>query len=216
MNNILLTPLVKKLLLLNIAVFILDLFVSSIGELFSLYHPHNVHFYPFQFFTYMFLHANPMHLIFNSLPLIFLGPLLETFLGEKRFLFLYIVCGIGAALIHTGIYHIELTREVERLSLELPPRAHWDRINNSTGCMVGASGAIFGMLMACLMYFPEKELRIFFLPFPIKIKYIVPLYALCELFMGIEKIENDNVAHFAHLGGMVFAYLIIKYWRTYP
>jgi len=213
MNNIQLTPLVKKLLLLNIFVFILRLFFSQIIELFSLYHPTNVHFYPFQFFTYMFLHADPMHLIFNSLPLVFLGPLLEIFLGEKKLLVLYFVCGIGAALLHTGIFHIELTREVERLSLEYDPSVLWDNINNSYGRMVGASGAVFGLLMACFMYFPEQQLRLLFIPFPIRIKHLVPVYAFIELFMGIEKIQNDNIAHFAHLGGMVFAYIVIKYWQ---
>ena len=146
--------------------------------------------------------------------MVFFASYLENLLGEKKFLLLYLVCGIGAGLLHTGVHHLELVRHIERYSLDYTPSEQWDYYNHNYAYMLGASGATFGILMASAMFFPDMSIFIFLLPVPIKMKYLVPIYAFIELYSGVKKVEGDNVAHFAHLGGMIFAFLIIKYWQN--
>jgi membrane associated rhomboid family serine protease len=120
------------------------------------------------------------------------GKVLESVLGSKRFFILYILSGLGAAILQLFIY-----------SLQGIP----------TG-MVGASGAVFGILIAFGMMFPNVELMFLFVPFPIKAKYLIPIYAVLELFFGIANFSGDNIAHFAHLGGAVVGFVLIKIWKS--
>lgn len=188
-------------------------------------------FYPFQLFTYMFVHANFMHLFFNMFALFMFGGLLERNLGSSRFLIYYITCGLGAGLIQEGIYAIILDKYetlldpiwLQKIQTEGagiikqgmnyvdPTAANYNLLlNNAT---VGASGAIYGVLLAFGMFWPNMPLYFFFIPVPIKAKWMVAGYAAIELLMGIQNRAGDNVAHFAHLGGMVFGLILILYWR---
>ena len=143
------------------------------------------HFY--QFFTYMFLHGSFMHIFFNMFALWMFGYVLENFWGSRRFLFYYLVCGVGAGL----------------CNLLVPG---W-------GITVGASGAVYGILLAFGMTFPNERIYLYFL-MPIKAKWFVIGYAALELMEGL--FRADGVAHFAHLGGMLFGLLLILYWRKHP
>lgn len=174
-------------------------------------------FHIYQLFTYMFMHANITHIFFNMFALWMFGRIVESVWGAKRFLFYYLACGIGAGLIQEcvqsisyaaqglGSYDFVMT-EYGRITMDT-------YLNNWT--TVGASGAIYGILLAFGMLFPEERIFIFPLPVPVKAKWFVILYAVLELSLGLG-MPGDSVAHFAHLGGMLFGFLIIRYWRTHP
>lgn len=155
-------------------------------------------FKPYQFFTYMFMHdtGGIVHIFFNMFSLWMFGSLLERVLGSKRYLFYYISCGLGAALTQ------ELVWQLSMKGIYIPT--------------VGASGAVFGILLAFAMIFPNMKMYIIPFPFPIKAKWVVLGYGLLELYFGISgqvSGSNDLVAHFAHLGGMIAGIIMILYWR---
>ncbi|MBQ9077858.1 MAG: rhomboid family intramembrane serine protease [Muribaculaceae bacterium] len=189
-------------------------------------------FNPAQIITYMFMHStfDFSHILFNMFGLFMFGSLLERVLGPKRFLFYYISCGIGAALIQEGVFairYIDATAQIpsdvlSRIAIEGAQAIHNGKnfidpflanlnsiINVPT---VGASGAIFGILLAFGMIFPNMPMYIMFIPIPVKAKWMVLGYGILELSFGLTGI-NDSVAHFAHLGGMVFGFLLIYYWK---
>ena len=163
-----------------------------------------------QLFTYMFMHGGFTHIFFNMFALFMFGRILEQVWGPRRFLFYYIVCGVGAGLIQELVQYIHYSMELSaydsvNIGGMIMPMAQYLNLMIT----VGASGAIyaFGML------FPNQSLFIFPLPMPIKAKYFVIGYAALELFLGISNNASDNVAHFAHLGGMLFGFILIMYWR---
>ncbi|GAB3246695.1 rhomboid family intramembrane serine protease [Larkinella harenae] len=201
----------------------------------------------------MFLHAGFWHLFSNMLGLFFFGPMLENVWGTKRFTIFYLVTGIGAGLLFSGINYFEasqLRNQVvtfqsnptpESLELFLSDRGLLVQGDNFLRVfeespqepsyirgavrlvndyyeqqlsipMVGASGAIFGILMAFGLLFPNTELFLLFPPIPIKAKYLVAFYGAYELYSGVYRAQSDNVAHFAHIGGMLFAFILVKYW----
>lgn len=252
-----LTPMVRNLLLLNVAMLLLEAtgVLGSVGRLLALYPWTSGLFYPFQHLTYMFMHAGIGHLFSNMFGLFSFGPLLEMRWGPQRFLAFWLICGIGAGVLYGGIRQYELSQMLEARNafVERPtgvgysdffrdyyPQAGgyelvasalqrdpdnarlvqgavrtideiYEQGNNSP--MVGASGALFGILLAFAYLFPNTELMLLFIPFPIKAKYFVALYGLYELYGGIQRAPGDNVAHFAHLGGMLFGFLLLKYWE---
>lgn len=252
-----LTPIVRNLLILNIVFFIVDSYIVPLTPSFALYSFLSPSFLPFQFITYMFLHANIGHIFSNMFGLIIFGPMLERIWGPKRFLIFYFVTGIGAGLLFAGIdfYETSQLQQAASVYLEYPTpdglvdfmsqhagplyQANLDFINNFeehprdpriiqdsinfvksflqqhvSVPMVGASGAIFGILMAFGLLFPNTELFLLFIPFPIKAKYFVAFYGMYELYSGIQNAQSDNVAHFAHLGGMLFAFIMLKVWGS--
>lgn len=171
-------------------------------------------FNPAQLITYMFMHGDFFHLFFNMFALFMFGRILEQVWGPKRFLFYYIVCGIGAGVIQEGVQYFQYITEF----------AGYAGVNSANSIIpmgeylnmwttVGASGSIFAILLAFGMLFPNERMFIFPLPFPIKAKYFVAGYALVEIYLGIANNPADNVAHFAHLGGMIFGFILILYWR---
>lgn len=201
------TPVVRNLLIANIAIYLLESFLRiDLATTFG-YHNFSMHemglFNPIQIFTYMFLHAGSGHIFSNMFGLFMFGPMLERFLGSQRFLILYIVSGIGACLLHGAINLYELSK----YAVDSP---EYTMIMSVP--MVGASGAIFGMLGAFARLFPNTEMIIFPLPIPIKAKYLVSLYALFEIFSGVYNVM-PGVAHFAHIGGLIFGILLINYWN---
>ena len=153
----------------------------------------------YQFVTYMFMHGGFSHFFFNMFALWMFGTVIERTWGAERYLIYYFVCGLGAALVQEIVWGIGMS-----------PAAlayYGDYL-----ITVGASGAIFGILLAFGMLYPNTPLFIMFIPIPVKAKWMVIGYGIMELFAGVSQ-TGDNVAHFAHLGGMIFGYLLIKYWR---
>lgn len=208
----------KNLIIINILFFIGGIVASKYGIDLDQYL--GLHFFLAgdfnlaQLFTYMFMHASFTHIFFNMFALFMFGRLLEQVWGPKRFLFYYIVCGIGAGVIQEVVQYIHYTMELSAYDsvnlggMVLPMSEYLNML-----ITVGASGAIYAILLAFGMLFPNDRLFIFPLPMPIKAKYFVIGYAALELFLGISDRVSDNVAHFAHLGGMLFGFILIMYWR---
>ena len=253
------TPVVKNLLIINVVVYIAQMFLkgADLTSVLSLYKIGSENFSPYQFFTYMFAHGSFFHIIFNMMGLVFLGPLLENFWGPKRFLTFYLITGLGAGVLYNGIEYVRMNNirndvegyinspspqdfnmliidhvdhptervfdfidsydrdpdneYLEEQSVVLARQLYAESLN--FGSMLGASGAIYGILMAFGMLFPNTELMLLFPPIPIKAKYLALGLGLIALFSGLQRSAGDNVAHFAHLGGMIFAYIMIKYWQ---
>ncbi len=224
------TPVVKNLLIINVILAIATFVLRSrvdLGDLFGAYYFNSPHFRVWQLFTYMFMHAPlekmPMHLLFNMLTLFMFGPILEHTLGPKRFLNLYFICGFGAIILQTLVQAIEVhsiagsftISDVSPASLssqfDLASAEKLYAIYNAP--TVGASGAIFGLLVAFGMLYPNMELLILFIPVPVKAKYAIIGYILIELFSGVSPSSGDNVAHFAHIGGALVGFIVIKIWR---
>ncbi len=184
------TPLVRTLIIINVGVFLVqNLFANlRVTEYMSLWGISSGFFRPYQVFTYMFAHGSFGHIFFNMLAFASFAPILETYWGDKKFLFFYIATGIGAAIIYGGVDYF---------------------FPGNGGYMLGASGALYGVLMAFGMLFPNMELMLLFPPIPIKAKYMVFLMG----FMTFAMDRSGTVAHLAHFGGAFVAFLIINYWR---
>jgi membrane associated rhomboid family serine protease len=184
-----LTPVVRNIIIINVIVFIAQALVPGFTSLLSLWNPKTDEFRPYQLFTYMFAHADFFHIFFNMLVLASTAPILENFWGQKKFLIFYLVTGIGA-----GVFHLLI---------------NWFFFQQITyGSMLGASGAVYGILMGFGMMFPNMEMRLLLPPVSIKAKYLVwVLGAITYLLSGA------GVAHFAHLGGIIFAFILLRIWR---
>ena len=175
----------------------------------------------YQLFTYMFMHGGWMHLFFNMFALWMFGCVVERVWGPKKFLFYYILCGIGAGIVQEIVQYVELYFSIQSVD---PSIGFFSLISKLTDAdavalngwtTVGASGAIYAILLAFGMLFPEERVFIFPLPVPIKAKWFVMIYVVLELFMALGT-SGDDVAHFAHLGGMLFGFLLIMYWKKHP
>jgi membrane associated rhomboid family serine protease len=163
--------------------------------------PGSAHFQPFQIATHMFMHGSFPHLLFNMLGIYWFGTMVEMIWRPQRYLLYYFACGLGAWAIHMGVQWWELDQ------MGIDPRS-WN------GCMLGASGAVFGIMVAFALHFPNMEIRLLFPPIAMKAKYFVPVMALAELFFGIGGIST-GIAHFAHLGGALTGFLLILYWTYF-
>ena len=202
-----LPPVTKGLLIINCAVFVLQLLLGPALDPFMLWPwlpPEAAgqglpDFMPWQLLTHGFMHStgNPAHLLFNMLALLMFGAQLEYVWGQRRFLTYYLVCVIGAGLCQLAV-------------------ASWS-VRNGGGIhhTVGASGGVFGLLLAYGMLFPNQRVMLLFPPIPMKARTLVILYGLFELGVGLTGLQ-PGVAHFAHLGGMLFGWLLIRYWRGQP
>lgn len=211
MNNF--PPVTKWLLISNVVIFVLqelakvDL-VATFGLHFFLADNFQVH----QLFTYMFLHANLSHLFFNMFALWMFGRLIESTLGMKHFLIYYLVCGVGAGLCQEifqyGEYYIEGFAEFDRVRTPEGIYPMGEFLNYWR--TVGASGAVYGILLAFGFIYPNQRIMLLIPPIPMKAKYFVIGYAALELYSSFS--VNDNVAHFAHLGGMLFGFILLLRW----
>jgi hypothetical protein len=173
--------------------------VKNLGRMvFAVYMPGSEHFQPFQLVTYMFMHADVMHIAFNMLSLYIFGSMVEMIWGPKRFLFYYLFCGFGALALHLGIQWWELS------SHGIDPRSY-------NGAMLGASGSIFGILVAFGYLVPNQMVSLMFLPIQMKAKYFVLIMGGLELFYGVRG-DSSGVAHFAHIGGALFGFILIMIW----
>jgi len=254
------TGVVKHLLIINVLFFVASKIFDT--HYLALYYFESDNFMPFQIVTHFFMHANLAHIFFNMFALVMFGSALEALWGPKRFLFFYIFCAIGAALLHTFVNYIELAPLKDALQIfQQDPsyQTFWNFFNkvnfkffntgfeqqvNALGeyvktggreaslqasnfmqqvytlkidssAVVGASGAIFGLLLAFGMKFPSTKLMLIFFPVPIKAKYFIPLMMVLELYLGVNNFSWDRIAHFAHLGGALFGFLLILYWRKF-
>ena len=208
----------KNLLIINAlafaAYFVLGRTGINLNDLLGLHFFLASDFRLYQLFTYMFMHANLEHIFFNMFALWMFGGVVENFLGPKRFLTYYLTCGIGAGVIQEIFQFVSLYYMMpEGVGVaELFSLGAMDAQALNAWTTVGASGAIYGLLLGFAMLFPENRLFIFPLPIPIKAKWFIMFYIVIELFSALAT-TNDNVAHFAHLGGMLFGYFMIRRWR---
>lgn len=215
------SPVVKNLLIINIIFFIATLmFAERMVEWFAVFYFDSPMFRVWQIVTYMFMHSpiSFAHILFNMFALYTFGSTLEYVMGSKRFLKFYMITGLGALALQIIVQAIELYTATGSI---MPLRDNVSLVNQEQmnlvreiymGPMLGASGAIFGLLIAFGMIFPNAELFILFIPVPVKAKYIIPIYVVIELFLGVAQFSGDSVAHFAHLGGALFGFILVKIW----
>jgi len=205
-------PVVKNLVIINaIMMGITYLTGNFMFEKFALFYFESSFFQPYQYVSHMFMHGNFVHLLFNMYALVIFGVVLEQIWGSKKFLIYYLVTGIGAALFHTLVLHIEAVQLVK--AYEAGSFALLGEIQTLYGTpTVGASGAVYGVLLAYGMLFPNNVLQLIFPPIALKAKWFVIIFGIIELSLGIYN-PGSNVAHFAHLGGMIFGFFLILFWK---
>lgn len=222
---------VKNLLIINGLFYLATAAMPELTHLFGAYYYDSPYFEPWQIITHMFMHGSFMHIFFNMFALWMFGTAIERIWGPKRFLIYYLITGFGAFVLHYAVVAWQVHGVVDQLGPEAVETIKtqgvklWADGRNYTDPLmaqlnifynvpvVGASGAVFGILLAFGMMFPDVRLMLLFFPVPIKAKYFVIGYGVIELFSGIANRPGDNVAHFAHLGGMLFGFILIKYWR---
>lgn len=219
MNNI--PTITKNLLIVNVVVFLATYLFRNMGidlnNVLGLHFFLAPDFHIYQLFTYMFAHGGFSHIFFNMFALWMFGCIVERTWGPKKFLTYYIVCGVGAGLFQElAQFYLIASEQLSHFTL-----AQTMKVANANAAFlnlwttVGASGAVYGILLAFGMLYPEERIFIFPLPVPIKAKWFVMGYAAIELFMAYSS-TGDGVAHLAHLGGMVFGFFLIRYWRRHP
>ncbi|MDT0552184.1 rhomboid family intramembrane serine protease [Urechidicola vernalis] len=235
MNRI--TDAVKHLIIANIIVYVLIFVVKvNFGDALALYFPENENFGFWQFLTHMFVHGGTMHLVFNMYGLWAFGTPLEQMWGRNKFLFFYFSAGLGAGLIYTLVNYYQFNGVYEQLvnigmsseeiqamlisgSYNTQILEHVSQANLSSFYgtyhtpAVGASGAVYGVLVAFAMAFPNAKLALIFFPIPIPAKYFIPVIIFGDLFFGLTKYSVGNVAHFAHIGGAIIGFIIAWYWK---
>ncbi len=199
MNNI--TPVVKNIIILNVLFFIATYVVGiyfqiELTRVLGMYYPTSAFFRPYQIVTHFFMHGGIAHIFFNMFALAMFGRYLESSWGGKRFMIFYLVCALGATITHLIVNAIQIYF------------LNYDSMIIEYTSVIGASGAVFGVLMGFGMLFPNAQLILLIPPIPVKGKYI----AVIALVMGVLVDFNGNVAHFAHLGGMIFGFFLLKYW----
>lgn len=227
----------KNLIIINVLFWIASLVMPRVNidlvEMLGLHYPSSKAFNPIQIVSYMFMHdtRSIAHLFFNMFAVYMFGRVLEQVWGPKRFLIYYMVTGVGAGLLNLLVAFIRirtLEKGMDPGVIEEVYREGWGLLQSHYNyrdplmgqlnllinmTTVGASGAVFGILLAFGLKFPNVPLYIMFIPVPVKAKYFVIGYGAIELFLGFADISGDNVAHFAHLGGMLFGYILLRYWR---
>lgn len=186
----------KNLIIINVIVFlftwVLERRDSTFMNAFILFDPSTPWFHPWQLITYMFMHGGFWHILFNMYTLFIFGSVVERIIGSKKFLVFYLICGVGAAGFHLLVTAL---------------------LSGMSGPMVGASGAIYGVMLAYAMLFPESKLTLIFPPVTLSAKWMVIVFAAIELVTGVTS-TVEGIAHFAHLGGMLLGFLIIKFWKS--
>lgn len=239
MNNINLPPAVKNLLIINVLFFAAKLVLANIGMadldlLFGVYYFDSSLFSVWQLLTYMFMHVNFLHLFSNMFALFMFGGLLENRWGAKRFINFYLITALGAVALQMAVqayevYHItgtvfnnpitDLRHQNNMIvgNINIPGLSQQQSntlLGIYGGPMMGASGAVFGILVAFGMLYPNVELMMLFIPVPVKAKYFVIGYIVLELFSGVARVPGDSVAHFAHLGGALLGFILVKLWKN--
>jgi membrane associated rhomboid family serine protease len=200
LGGIHLTDVVKNLLLINILMFFgTELLIPDSRAILGLFYPQSELFRPYQIVTHLFMHGNFTHILFNMFALIIFGPALEALWGPKKFLTYYFITGFGAMLLHMIAQYLEI-----------------QYLGGSVNSMSwGASGAIYGILMAFGLNFPHRTLRLIIPPIPVKAIYLVLILISMDVFLGFGR-YSTGVAHFAHLGGELIGFWVMEYWKKNP
>jgi len=202
----------KNLIIINAIIFLAyminkEFMITS----FALFYPTSRYFHWWQVVTHMFMHGSFWHIFFNMYTLYIFGVVLERMIGEKKFLIFYFTCGLGAAALHLGVEYLQAQGFINAIADGSQTAAQSYMQLKSTPT-VGASGAIYGVLIGYAMLFPESRLTLIFPPVTLSAKWMVIIFAAIEVFTGVTG-TADGVAHFAHLGGMLFGWILINYWR---
>ncbi len=227
-----LPPVVKILLIVNVVLFGISYIFPDLKVYLSVYSFKSEFFMPFQLITHMFMHGDFWHLFFNMFALYMFGKILEEVWGQKRFFIYYFVTGLGAALLHLLVINFEISSLMGQMSAEqinlvlqeggtklfqgynyVDPQMRDLNLMINTPT-VGASGAIYGLLLAFGMLFPNAIIYVYF-AIPMKAKYLVMIFTAIELYLGFMNRGGDNIAHFAHLGGMLFGLIFILVWKKH-
>lgn len=222
------TPVVTNIIIVNVLMLLASRAFQLSG--FALYYPASSLFSPYQFVTHMFMHANVWHLVFNMYALWMFGKVLERVWGSQRFFIYYFVTGLGAAALYTAVNWFQLNsieanidpevleqmkslleRGLQLTQQDMYIQKWYDIIAVP---VIGASGAVFGVLLGFGMLFPNTVLRLLFPPIALKAKYFVMIYGVIELYLAISNPVGGGIAHVAHLGGMIFGFILIKIWRN--
>lgn len=217
------TPVTTNLIIINALMLLADVVLQrqgmDLGNLLGLHYYDSSQYHVWQGLTYMFMHANFYHLFCNMFSLYMFGRLLEMVWGPQRFIIYYLVCGVGAAIVQQVAWRYGVVNDW-LLQIQLQDAEYtYGQLMQEGGRVlnrlttVGASGSVFGILLAFGMMFPEARIFLLFPPIPLKAKWLVIGYGIFELYGGVAQTANDNVAHFAHLGGMLFGFLLIMLWR---
>jgi membrane associated rhomboid family serine protease len=217
------TPIVLNLIIINVLAYLAQMFISpfDVTEWGALHYFDSSLFKPHQIITNMFLHdkGGISHILFNMLGLWMFGSVMENYLGSKRFLIFYLICGLGSALLVqlTVPYSASVfansaeglqTAQANNITLSGVIEAYKQQYS-----AIGASGAIMGIMAAFAYLFPNTEMYVMFIPIPVKAKYVIPVFILIDLFGGLHQFAGDNIGHFAHLGGALIGFLLILYWN---
>lgn len=232
MNNIYIPPVVKNLLIINILFFVASYLLTTLhlDDRLAVYYFDSPKFEIWQPVSYMFMHGGIAHIFFNMFALYSFGSLLESRWGAKKFIIFYFITGLGALALQWAVQAYEVHQIIGsatnngKINLTALFQGEFNTNQLSMtqavtlrsiyfGGMVGASGAIFGLLVAFGMLYPNAELMIMFIPVPVKAKYIIPIYILVELSLGVAQFEGDSIAHYAHLGGALIGFILVKIWK---
>lgn len=199
----------KNLIIINVLIFVATIFNENfMVSTFGMFYPSSQYFHWWQPVTHMFMHGGFWHIFFNMYTLLIFGTVVERIIGSKKFFFFYFVCGLGAAAMQIGAQYLEMQSFLASdsqaalkgiMALKMTPT-------------VGASGAIYGVLIGYAMLFPESRMTLLFPPVTLRAKWMVVIFAAIELFTGVAG-WADGIAHFAHLGGMLIGWLVIRWWR---
>ncbi|MDR0972525.1 MAG: rhomboid family intramembrane serine protease [Prevotellaceae bacterium] len=215
-----LPPVTKNLLIINVLFYLATLALRTRGiDLESLLGLHYIQagdFQAYQLLTYMFMHGSFAHLFFNMFAVWMFGRAVEQVMGARKYIIYYLLCGVGAGLVQEIVQYIHIAQVMDLFKYQsvdigghiLPVSAYLNQM-----ITVGASGSVYAVLLGFAMLFPRERLIIFPIPYPISAKYMVIGYAILELYLGLSNNPSDNVAHFAHLGGMVFGFALIMMWK---
>ncbi|MDA7708190.1 rhomboid family intramembrane serine protease [Flavobacteriaceae bacterium] len=218
---------IKQLIIINVIFYFGSQFLGDLSyDILALHYFENDKFLISQLLTHMFMHGSPSHILFNMFGLWMFGSPLEQMWGRQKFLFFYFSAGLGAAALQMLVYNINVQTlydviELNNLSLSDPgvllnymsQNDYNQAISSFNSVMVGASGAIYGVLVAFAFSFPNSKLMLLFPPIPLKAKYFVPLLILMDLFFGLSSFSIGSIAHFAHIGGALIGLIMVLYWK---
>lgn len=218
---------IKQLIIINVIFYFGSQFLGDLSyDILALHYFENDKFLISQLLTHMFMHGSPSHILFNMFGLWMFGSPLEQMWGRQKFLFFYFSAGLGAAALQMLVYNINVQTlynviELNNLSLSDPgmllnymsQNDYNQAISSFNSVMVGASGAIYGVLVAFAFSFPNSKLMLLFPPIPVKAKYFVPLLILMDLFFGLSSFSIGSIAHFAHIGGALIGLIMVLYWK---
>lgn len=232
MNNIYIPPVVKNLLIINVLFFVASYLLTTLqlDDRLAVYYFDSPKFQIWQPISYMFMHGGIAHIFFNMFALYSFGSILESKWGGKKFIIFYFITGLGALALQWAVQAYEVHQIIGsatndgKINLTALFQGEFNTKQLTMvqavtlrsiyfGGMVGASGAIFGLLVAFGMLYPNAELLIMFIPVPVKAKYIIPIYILVELSLGVAQFEGDSIAHYAHLGGALIGFILVKLWK---